>query len=303
MEKNSIISKIVKAIIGICFRVIIFVAIVFVILFIIDKILYIIEEKQSQESKFIDEKQKILYEYNENIISITNSMNDKKLMSGFWNYEAREYTIIKKGEILPKKGDKKRILVIGDSFVWGWGHDNINNLWWKQLNYIIKQNGYQNVEIVAAGMNGFSIVDETEKIILNETYIEKIEPDLIILGFVSNDWEIWDKEDEYYVRDSIVEIDKYAYIKENYNYKLYEFMEKNFRNIYNKLTDLILEKEYAKEEFKEKYGYTYKQRRILYHTEDYMTRIKNRAIEPLSKVNIPLLVVNLHYESEIGNSS
>ena len=220
----------------------------------------------------------------------------------FWDYERKDYTVKIGNEKIGNKENKKRILVVGDSFIWGHAQDNLNNLWWRQLEYILKKNGYENVEVIAAGMNGFSIVDETEKIILDEEYMKKIDPDLVIIGFVSNDWEINDKEDEYY-KNGIEEFDdeeREKYIESHFNNKILNILKEKFNGLYKLVLEQLMEKEYSKEEFKKKYGYSNKQKEILYNTEEYLKRIEKRAIIPLSNLKIPVLVTNLHYESKAG---
>ena len=78
----------------------------------------------------------------------------------------------------------KRILVIGDSFVWGDGSNNVNTLWWRQLDLELKRRGYGNVEVIAAGLNGASTHDQLNWL---STILPKYTPDLVIFGCVTND--------------------------------------------------------------------------------------------------------------------
>ena len=78
----------------------------------------------------------------------------------------------------------KRILVIGDSFVWGDGSNNVNTLWWRQLDLELKRRGYGNVEVIAAGLNGASTHDQLNWL---STILPKYSPDLVIFGCVTND--------------------------------------------------------------------------------------------------------------------
>ena len=77
-----------------------------------------------------------------------------------------------------------RILVMGDSFVWGDGYANMNDIWWRQLQRELIHRGYNDVEVIAAGLNGASTHEELEQA-QNLTRIYK--PNLIIWGYVSND--------------------------------------------------------------------------------------------------------------------
>ncbi len=85
-----------------------------------------------------------------------------------------------------KKPKSKRILVMGDSFVWGTGYPNMNTLWWRRLQKVLNDRGYNDVEVIAAGMPAQSTaaqLAEAPKI------IERYKPDLIIWGYVTNDPE------------------------------------------------------------------------------------------------------------------
>lgn len=78
----------------------------------------------------------------------------------------------------------KRILVMGDSFVWGDGYANMNDIWWRQLQRELLKRGYRDVEVIAAGMNGASTrvqLDAAEKI------LPRYRPDIVIWGYVTND--------------------------------------------------------------------------------------------------------------------
>ncbi len=273
----------------IIFRFTILVILIISLMFVFEKVIEIVNKNaESQDSELI--------EYCKDYKNIVNQINDSIIQVGFWNYEALDYTVINYGEKIMPKTNKKRILVVGDSFVWGWAQDNLNNLWWRQLAYYLKKQGYQDVEIIAAGMNGFSLVDETEKIILNEEYINYIQPDLILVGFVYNDWEIQDARDEYYVEEISDEFNEQEYINKKFNRGILSKMQTIFPNVHQKIIQLLMKKEYHKEEFKQLYGYSYEEKKKLYLSDEYLKRVEKRAIEPLSKLQIPLLVVNFPFD-------
>lgn len=79
---------------------------------------------------------------------------------------------------------KKRILVMGDSFVWGDGYSNINTLWWRQLGQELKARGYNDVEVISAGLCGASTHDQLDWV---KALIPKYTPDLVVFGYVTND--------------------------------------------------------------------------------------------------------------------
>jgi lysophospholipase L1-like esterase len=88
--------------------------------------------------------------------------------------------------VTPEHAGKKRILVVGDSFVWGDGSVNINTLWWRQLQSELVRRGYNQVEVIAAGLNGSSTHDEAKWL---STLLPKYKPDLVVIGYVTNDPE------------------------------------------------------------------------------------------------------------------
>ena len=84
-----------------------------------------------------------------------------------------------------------RILVIGDSFVWGDGYVNANDIWWRQLERELHRRGYWSVEVVAAGFPGASTQHELAW--LQAGGLARLgSPDLVILGYVSNDPDMHD---------------------------------------------------------------------------------------------------------------
>lgn len=79
---------------------------------------------------------------------------------------------------------RKRILVIGDSYVWGHGCINVNDLWWRQLERELHRRGYEDVTVIGAGWNGASTRIELSWI---PQLMEKYKPDMVVWGYVPND--------------------------------------------------------------------------------------------------------------------
>ncbi len=78
---------------------------------------------------------------------------------------------------------RRRIVVTGDSFVWGAGHANINDVWWRQLERELRRRGYD-VDVVAVGLSGYSTRQQLEAV---RKLVSYGKPDLVIWGYVSND--------------------------------------------------------------------------------------------------------------------
>lgn len=126
--------------------------------------------------------------------------NSGQLESYLWNDEnhrinhfvylrnqARKDNPVWRSQLLPvaeAHPGKKRILVMGDSFVWGDGYSNINTLWWRQLGQELKARGYHDVEVVGAGLCGASTHDQLNWV---KALLPKYTPDLVVFGYVTND--------------------------------------------------------------------------------------------------------------------
>jgi hypothetical protein len=83
-----------------------------------------------------------------------------------------------------KKSTAKRILVLGDSYVWGHGYSNLNTIWWRQLQLELERRGYHDVEVVGAGMRGAATWRELG---WAKKLVPEYKPDLVIWGYVTND--------------------------------------------------------------------------------------------------------------------
>lgn len=86
-----------------------------------------------------------------------------------------------------KRADKKtkKIVVIGDSFSYGYGIKNINNRFSNLLEKTLNNEGY-GIEIYNFGVQGANINEEKK---LLKLAIEKVSPDLIIWQYFMNDIE------------------------------------------------------------------------------------------------------------------
>jgi hypothetical protein len=95
--------------------------------------------------------------------------------------------------VVSQKTTSKRILVMGDSFVWGDGYANMNDLWWRQLQLELLRRGYRDIEVIASGKGGWNTKAQLESA---KDIIPVYKPDLVIWGYVTND------PDQGYVRQA-----------------------------------------------------------------------------------------------------
>jgi hypothetical protein len=84
----------------------------------------------------------------------------------------------------PERTRPHRILVTGDSFVWGDGYANMNDIWWRQLGRELRRRGYQEVEVIGLGNNGASTRQQLEHL---RRALPRYQPELVIWGYVTND--------------------------------------------------------------------------------------------------------------------
>lgn len=87
----------------------------------------------------------------------------------------------------PVTPGRQRLLVIGDSFIWGDGLTNINMIWWRQLQWELERRGYHSVDVIAAGLNGASTQDQLRWLREDLLNGEADNASAIIFGYVTND--------------------------------------------------------------------------------------------------------------------
>lgn len=85
-----------------------------------------------------------------------------------------------------QKRRAKRILVVGDSYVWGDGYANVNDTWWRQLARELERRGYEDVEVIAAGYCGASTRDQL-RMLTDGDLVHRYQVDAVVMGFVTND--------------------------------------------------------------------------------------------------------------------
>ena len=109
-----------------------------------------------------------------------NENNKAKILSSpdEWVWRSRGFPVG------PERTRPHRVLVTGDSFVWGDGYANLNDIWWRQLERELRWRGYQQVEVIGLGNNGASTRQQLEHL---RRVLPRYQPDLVIWGYVTND--------------------------------------------------------------------------------------------------------------------
>ena len=102
------------------------------------------------------------------------------------------------------RGEHPKILVLGDSFVWGEGLRNANQVWWQRMACELRKRGYD-CEVYAVGYPGASTYDELLWL-RNSSVLKEIDPDLVMIGYCTNDTELAnldldaDEQDENFIQ-------------------------------------------------------------------------------------------------------
>ena len=121
------------------------------------------------------------YAENENILAMDSyKLRDMSPEKPVWHSKGFPVVMDK----IPSHGH--RILVLGDSFVWGDGYANMNDLWWRQLQRELNRRGYWDVEVVAMGLNGAATGNEFYWL-RDFNLAARLHADFILWGYVSND--------------------------------------------------------------------------------------------------------------------
>lgn len=265
MKKNM------KKILELLIRIIITITICIIILFIIDRLIGIRREQKNKWT-WTDET----------------TANNHMLLRKYKDEKSDIYPIIlnKDEDIEEKEPGEKRIFVVGDSYVWGYGVSNNNYLWWKQLQKKFKEEGYDKVTIYAAGYWGLNTEEELNLIINNDKIIKKVDPDLIIMGYITNDPEKHNKDGS----NVVPAPENWEYNKDNPDKKLFL---KAFYNIYKETRDRIYNITDNKTILKivgKVYGYRYDIRNEIITTGDnlkYYSKVLEKLNNKMNTLEIP----------------
>ncbi|HOK39550.1 MAG TPA: SGNH/GDSL hydrolase family protein [bacterium] len=84
---------------------------------------------------------------------------------------------------ISEKKEKKRILLIGDSMIFGFGLKD-KFLISSQLENLLKKNGFNNFEVINAGVCGYNLRQNFENL---KKYYYLLKPDFVLISFIHND--------------------------------------------------------------------------------------------------------------------
>ena len=174
------------------------------------------------------------------------------------------------------------ILVLGDSFTWGEASLDRNELYWRQLERILRGNGY-NVRVSAIAAEGATAREELNW--LTSGAAEDFNPDLVIFGYVFN--------------DAMRPGNGFGKMPSKMTIPSLSWMEKLLPRFAQKIYAYVD----AKTLYTKKYGDRYKDSYVSVLDEDLSAYYKQFFVEPLaafSKDNhLPAMVVTLPNETTI----
>lgn len=209
---------------------------------------------------------------------------------------------------LPNKGNKKRILVVGDSYVWGVSSVNSNLLFWQQLRNMLSDSGYDEVEIIAIALSGLNTYQEYLALKIPGV-IEEVDPDLIIFAAAFNDvipanYDLYDTDmqdfsgffvdiphNNYYQQVTLKLSKNYDFFRNEKNIFI-KISRKLFPNLYKKISNIIIKKYQSNETFILKYGFASEYYSVKYglNNKYWLSQYKERSLRPIvsfMKNNLP----------------
>ncbi len=166
LQKNRLSETTKKVVFSFVFTGILFAAIVM-----LDGLVGLVIKKEA----FHDKKQEgIIFEPN----------TQARYQTTEFDFEANINSLgLRDKEVSIDKGNKYRILCVGDSFTFGWGVD-IEDSWPSQLEIFFHEKGFDNIEVINCGQAG-QYTHTYKKYISNS--VPLLKPDLVLVGVLQLD--------------------------------------------------------------------------------------------------------------------
>ncbi len=174
--------------------------------------------------------------------------------------------------------DAVNIVIIGDSFVWGAGCTNRNELFWNVLELSLRKQGYK-CNVFGVGIAGASSVVELSW--LKETnLVKELQPDIVIIGYVYNDAEDLEAVQSKEFR--------------SFNYPLAD--NALFNSVFPNISDSLANYIRAKTMYNEKYGSSYYDG-ITTLSDDVFAEYEKEFLQPLDEFaessDFPVILMTL----------
>lgn len=218
----------------------------------------------------------------ESILTAEDEAKDIRVLTGRdpSEFQKANYPLI---DDMPASADYENavnIVMLGDSFLWGDGSVNRNELCWRQAEQILRGMGY-NCRVYAVAMRGATAYEELDW--LKNGVIDDLQPDIVIFGYVYNDMLIRGDDYEEKAGDSVRE-----------NMKFLTPAETVFPRICEKLADYIAAKTIYSKKYGDQYGGTNvavpEGERLAYyrtHFADALDRLSRERNLPAAVMTLP----------------
>ena len=178
--------------------------------------------------------------------------------------------------------DTFNIVVVGDSFVWGDGCTNRNELFWRLLEQKLEEKGYK-CRVYGVGTAGATAYEELLWLTGSEM-IEDLSPDIMILGFVENDPDAMTTIQSLHQKN-LTEIRPF-----------FKWLSKTLPGVYDSLAEKIR----VDTLFTKKYGENLNGKDVSVLTGAIYDHYKNQFVEPLdtfaAKADFPVVYMTLPRE-------
>ena len=147
--------------------------------------------------------------------------NKKYVILNKEGFRDNDYSLIKNNNTI-------RIIGLGDSFTYGSGVKNVNATYLKKLEKLLNEKNISNYEVLSFAKPGINIEEEIQ--ILKQQGL-KYKPDIIILGYVLNDF--YDIEGKTQCKSKEHTIPFFGFWLRNFSY-LYYFLETRINKLIEK---------------------------------------------------------------------
>lgn len=181
---------------------------------------------------------------------------------------------------------KKNILVLSDSFGHYYAHSDVNQLFWKQLDKVLKQRGYHDINVISVGIGGDPTYAYMRR--LRDTpMLEDLNPEIVIITYVTNDADFYEGAENvklYYPTDIFDTILPLRYFK---NF---------FPDVAYSINSLLPQKR-PPETYNDETGYPYQMHELEIISGRHLLDFYEYAVKPLgetiARMDMPAFVVTV----------
>lgn len=186
-----------------------------------------------------------------------------------------------------KKTKSKRIMVVGDSFVNGFGLANINSVWWRALQRELNWRGYNDVEVIGIHTAMYSnMAGELEQV---NMWVDKYQPDAIVWGYTPWNADELDKNSQWII-PWLVKSDEATGQK---------FLKRTLRSLFPNIGETLFDWEFRKFAAtggNEKQGFDMRARELLFFQGENLQAFEKTLAameQTFNRLHYPCFIVTL----------